>query len=33
MSITHIPPGEGKLVWIGDSELVSLKERGKDTRG
>ena len=33
MSITHIPPGEGKSVWIGDRELVTLKERGKDTDG
>ena len=33
MSITHVPPGEGKLVWIGDRELVTLKERGKETGG
>ena len=33
MSITHIPPGEGKSVWIGDRELVTLKERGKGTGG
>ncbi len=33
MSITHIPPGEGKSVWIGDRELVTLKETGKDTGG
>ena len=33
MSITHVPPGEGKSVWIGDRELVTLKERGKDTGG
>ena len=33
MSITHIPPGGGKSVWIGDRELVTLKERGKDTGG
>jgi quercetin dioxygenase-like cupin family protein len=33
VSITHIPPGEGKSVWIGDRELVTLKERGKDTGG
>ena len=33
MSITHVPPGGGKSVWIGDRELVTLKERGKDTGG
>jgi quercetin dioxygenase-like cupin family protein len=33
VSFTHIPPDEGKSVWIGDRELVTLKERGKDTDG
>jgi quercetin dioxygenase-like cupin family protein len=33
VSIAHIPPGEGESVWIGDRELVTFKERGKDTGG
>lgn len=33
MSTTHVAAGEGKSVWIGDRELVTLKERGKDTGG
>jgi len=33
VSITHIAPAEGKSVWIGDRELVTLKERDKDTDG
>ncbi len=33
MSIRYIPPGEGESVWIGDRELVTFKERGKDSDG
>ena len=33
MSVTHIPPGGGKSVWIGDRELVMLKESGTETGG
>ncbi len=33
MSVTHLPPGEGESVWIGDRELVTFKNRGKDTGG
>jgi quercetin dioxygenase-like cupin family protein len=28
---THIPPGEGKSVWIANNELVTFKTTGKDT--
>ena len=33
MSVTHIPPGGGKSVWIGDRELVMLKKSGTETGG
>jgi quercetin dioxygenase-like cupin family protein len=33
MSITHVPPSEGESVWIGDRELVTFKETGKNTGG
>ena len=33
MSVAHVPPGEGESVWIGDRELVTFKNRGKDTGG
>jgi quercetin dioxygenase-like cupin family protein len=33
VSVTFVPPSEGKTVWIGDRELVTFKETGKDTGG
>jgi quercetin dioxygenase-like cupin family protein len=33
VSVTFVPPSEGESVWIGDRELVTFKERGKDTGG
>jgi quercetin dioxygenase-like cupin family protein len=33
VSTTHVPPGEGRSVWIGDRELVTFKATGKDTGG
>ena len=31
--ITHVAPGRGESVWIGDRELITFKEKGKDTGG
>ena len=31
--ITYVAPDRGKSVWIGDRELVTVKETGKDTNG
>ena len=33
MSVTHIPPGGGKSVWIVNNEFVTFKTLGKDTGG
>jgi quercetin dioxygenase-like cupin family protein len=33
VSVTHIPPGGGKSVWIANNELVTFKEMGHDTGG
>jgi hypothetical protein len=33
VSITHLPPGEGKSFWIGNSEFATIKTTGKDTAG
>jgi quercetin dioxygenase-like cupin family protein len=33
VSVTHIPPGGGKSVWIANNELVTFKATGKNTEG
>jgi quercetin dioxygenase-like cupin family protein len=33
VSTTHVLPGEGRSVWIGDRELVTFKATSKDTGG
>jgi quercetin dioxygenase-like cupin family protein len=33
MSTTHVPPGEGKTIWIANNEFVTFKATGKDTGG
>lgn len=33
MSITWVPPGAGKSVWIANTELVTFKATGRDTGG
>jgi len=33
VSVTHVPPGGGKSVWIANNEFVTFKELSKDTGG
>jgi quercetin dioxygenase-like cupin family protein len=33
LSIKHIPPGEGRSFWVGNTEFVTFKTTGKDTDG
>jgi len=33
VSTTHVPPGEGRSVWIGDRELVTFEATGNDNGG
>ena len=33
VSMTHLPPGEGKSLWVSNNEFVTIKTTGKDTAG
>ncbi len=32
-SVAHVPPGEGKSVWIANNEFVTFKATGENTGG
>jgi quercetin dioxygenase-like cupin family protein len=33
VSMTHLPPGEGKSLWVSNKEFVTIKTTAKDTAG
>src|ERR687897_893534 len=33
VSMTHLPPGEGKSLWVSNNEFVTIKTTAKDTAG
>ena len=32
-SVTHVPPGEGKSVWMVGTDLITFKAASEDTDG
>jgi hypothetical protein len=32
-SVTHVPPGEGKSVWMVGTDLITFKAASEDTNG
>jgi quercetin dioxygenase-like cupin family protein len=33
VSVTHLPPGEGRSFWVSNNEFATIKTTGKDTGG